>query len=300
MASINDYWSDGKTPGLLDFGSSIKAGESLQMSGLETVKPGFWSSFGTSTQLMSTGISLVGNYFKGKVAHYNNVAKAEMERTKYWTQLAHTNRTNYRNYEMQLKSWYRASDYTQKMKQYEEDRKKQQADYKGRVSELATENFAKKIADLDGQFYEQEAADELELDAIKLKSVTDSAKKVGVARGDRVGNTIKTMRESYNQQYLQNLSNREITRKWRIADKTRAAESLNVARENTINQVRFYTPQPVADPVKPLAPIKVEGYEPPAVGRQSNLLAISNAVGSLAQSALDYKSSLPDPEKSQE
>lgn len=79
------------------------------------------------------------------------------------------------------------------------------------------------------------------------------------------------MRESYNQQYLQNLSNREITRKWRIADKTRAAESLNVARENTINQVRFYTPQPVADPVKPLAPIKVEGYEPPAVGRQSNL-----------------------------
>ena len=72
-----------------------------------------------------------------------------------------------------------------------------------------------------------------------------------------------------------------------------------MARENTINQVRFYTPKPVADPVKPLAPIKVEGYEPPAVGRQSNLLAISNAVGSLAQSALDYKSSLPDPEKSQ-
>ena len=253
------------------------------------VKPDVWKHFIGSEQFMNAGIDLIGDYFSGQVSKYQAISQAEAKKTQYWTELAHTNRKNYRDYEWQLKSWYRAEDYTQKMRQYESDREKQQAVYKADVTDLATENFAKKIADLDGQFYEEEAVDDLELEEIRLKTVVDSAKKVA---GGQVGRTINVMRDQYKQQYLSNLSNRQITREWRLADKVRAAESLDVARQNTINQVQFYTPQPVADPVKPMAPMKVEGYEPPSASTGSSSLFAINAVGKLANAALDYKDSL--------
>ena len=254
-----------------------------------TVEPNYWASFAGSTNFANAAIGMVGDYFKGKVSKYQAQTQAAVAKTKYWTQMAHTNKTNYRNYERQLKSWYRQADYTEKMKEYESKREKQQAVYKGRVSELATENFAKKMADLDGQFYEQEAKDDLEMDEIRLKNVAASAKK---AAGGQVGRTINSMRQQYNQQYQQNLGNRQITREWRLADKMRAAQALNVARENTNNQVQFYTPQPQADPVKPLAPIPAEGYEPPdAISPSTNLLAL-NIGGKIAGAFLDYKDSL--------
>jgi len=253
------------------------------------VKPDFWQHFGSSTQLAQVGISAIGQYFKGKVAGYQAQAEQAAKQTQYWTQLAHTNRANYRAYDNQLRSYYRAATYTEEMKQYESKREAQQATYKGDVTTLATENFAKKIADLDGQFYEQEAADDLELDEIRLKNVASSAKK---AAGGQVGRTITAMREQYNQQYIANLSNRQITREWRMADKVRAAQSLEVARQNTINQVQFYTPQPVADPVKPLAPIKIEGYAPPDAPKRSTSLFALDVAGQVANAALDYKASL--------
>ena len=251
----------------------------------------FLKNFATSTNFMSAGLGIVGDYFTGQASYYQTVSQQEVKKAQYWTQLAQTNRSNYRDYERQLRSYYRAADYTEKMRQYEAAREKQQAAYKGDVTDLATENFAKKIADLDGQFYEQESTDNLELEQIRQKSVVDSAKKVA---GGQVGRTVNAMRDQYNQQYLSNLSNRQITRDWRMADKLRAAEALDVARQNTINQVQFYTPQPQADPVKPLAPIKVEGYEPPSATKPSTSLFAINALGTLADSALEfYQSTRP-------
>ena len=240
---------------------------------------------------MTAGLGIVGDYFTGQASYYQSVSQQEVKKAQYWTPLAQTNRENYRDYERQLRSYYRAADYTEKMRQYEAAREKQQAIYKGDVTDLATENFAKKIADLDGQFYEQESTDNLELEQIRLKTVVDSAKRIA---GGQVGRTIETGRNIYNQQYLSNLSNRQITRDWRMADKLRAAEALDVSRQNTINQVQFYTPQPQADPVKPLAPIKVEGYEPPSAIKPSTSLFAINALGTLADSALEfYQSTRP-------
>jgi len=289
LNTMNDYWQSGQgTPTMASFSTGLEPGALTGAAGA-AVKPDFWSSFGSSTQLAQVGINAIGGYFKGQVANYQAQAQQAAKQTQYWTQLAHTNRSNYRAYDNQLRSYYRAATYTEEMKQYESKREAQQATYKGDVTTLATENFAKKIADLDGQFYEQEAADDLELDEIRLKNVASSAKK---AAGGQVGRTITAMREQYNQQYIANLSNRQITREWRMADKVRAAQSLEVARQNTINQVQFYTPQPVADPVKPLAPIKVEGYAPPDAPKRSTSLFALDVAGQVANAALDYKASL--------
>jgi len=46
---------------------------------------------------------------------------------------------------------------------------------------------------------------------------------------------------------------------WAVENQKLAAE---VARENTVNATQFYTPTPIADPVKPLAPLPVEGVPP--------------------------------------
>ena len=280
------------------FGIDLGAGGAFDISGpAKAVEPDFWGSFGSSTQLAQAGIGLIGDYFKGEVAGYQAQAQQAAKQTQYWTQLAHTNRENYRNYDRQLRSYYRAATYTEEMRQYESKREAQQATYKGDVATAASENFVRKIADLDGQFYEQEAADNLELDEMRLKATVESARKSGAARG-QAGRTINAMAGQYNQQYLANLSNRQITREWRIADKVRAAQSLEAARKNTINQVQLYTPQPQADPVKPLAPIKVEGYAPPDAPKRSTSLFALNAVGKVANAAIDYRASLqPQPQE---
>jgi len=95
---------------------------------------------------------------------------------------------------------------------------------------------------------------------------------------------------------LANLSNRQITRNFRIADKIRAAESLNVARENTVNQVEFYTPRPIADPVKPLAPLPIVGYAPTkAVGPSASALTL-NLANTVSDAYKSYQSYQPkDP-----
>lgn len=251
----------------------------------KTVKPSIWKHFPASTQFLNAGVDILGGYFKGQVSKYTAISQAEAEKTKYWTELAHTQRANYRQYEYQLRAHYRDVDYVEKMRQYEEARKQQQAAYKGEVALISAEDFHKKMADLDGRYYEDEASDNLELEQIRLKTVVDSAKRIA---GGQVGRTIETGRNIYNQQYLSNLSNRQITREWRLADKVRAGEALDVARQNTSNAVQFYTPQPIADPVKPLAPIPIEGYEPPdAISPSTSLFAL-NALGTLATAAQDY------------
>lgn len=224
------------------------------------------------------------------------VQQAETDRynaaaqTEYWTRYASQSRENYRNYEYQLNSWYRESDYVEKVRQYEQQLAEQQATFKGAVSTSATKNFERQLADLEGRFYEEEAKETIEMENIRAQSIAASAKKVS---SGQVGRTVERLQNQYQQQYLANLSNRQITRNFRIADKTRAGEALNVARENAANQVQFYTPRPVADPVKPLAPLPIEAVEPtPVMGPSSSALAFN--IGTIGLNAfMNYKAMQP-------
>lgn len=209
--------------------------------------------------------------FKGitAAASYNiqdakiGIANAEAQ-TRYWTEYGQKSAENYRNYEYQLDSWYRQSDYVEKRRQYERDLQKQRAIYKGEVADFATKDFEKKLADLEGRFYEEEAKETIELDNIRTQLIGRASK---IAASGQVGRSTVGMKTAFNQQWLANVSNRQITRQFRLADKVRAGEALNAARESTINQVQFYTPQPVADPIKPLAPLPIQGVEPTPAAR---------------------------------
>jgi hypothetical protein len=177
----------------------------------------------------------------------------------YWARYADTVAQNYRDYQAQLDSYYRDLDYAQRRRDYEDQLAKQQAEYKGAVSTQAFKNFERQIADLEGRFYEEEAKETIELENIRIQSIAAASK--AKAKG-QAGRSIERLNNQYHQQYLANLSNREVTRNYRIADKTRQAEALDVARQNTSNQVQFYTPQPIPDPVKPLAPLPITAVPP--------------------------------------
>lgn len=228
------------------------------------------------------------------------VAQAETERynaaaqTEYWTRYAAQSQENYRNYEVQLNSWYREADYVERRRQYEQQLAEQRAVFKGAVTTSATKNFERQLADLEGRFYEEEAKETIELENIRAQTIAAGAKQV--ARG-QVGRSVERLQNQYHQQYLANLSNRQITRNFRIADKVRANEALNVARENTINQVEFYTPQPVADPVKPLAPLPIQAVEPTErMGPSASALTFGIA-NQAVSSYLNYKAMQPPQPK---
>ncbi|NCX25115.1 MAG: hypothetical protein EBX13_05005, partial [Proteobacteria bacterium] len=97
------------------------------------------------------------------------------------------------------------------------------------------------------------------MENVRMQSIAAASK---VKAKGQAGRSIERLSNQYHQQYLANLSNREITRNYRIADKQRQAEALDVARQNTSNQIQFYTPQPIADPVKPLAPLPITAVPP--------------------------------------
>jgi len=192
-------------------------------------------------------------------------ATAEARR-QFWTEYANVNQQNYRNYELQLDAWYRESDYVEKRRQYEQMLAEQQAVYKGQVATAATKNFERQLADLEGRFYEEEAKDTIELESIRAQAIGAKAR---VASSGQAGRTVESLQQQYNQQYLANVSNRQITRNFRLNDKIRAAEAANIARENTTNQVQYYNPQPIADPVKPLAPLPIKAVQPSRVSGPS-------------------------------
>ena len=226
---------------------------------------------------------------QAETARYNAAAQTE-----FWTRYAAQSAENYRNYEVQLNSWYRESDYVERRKQYEQQLAEQQATFKGAVTTAATKNFEKQLADLEGQFYEEEAKETIEIENIRAQTIAAAAKKVA---GGQVGRSVVNLQNQYSQQYLANLSNRQITRNFRITDKVRAGEALNVARENAVNQVQFYTPQPIADPVKPMAPLPIQAVEPTAVmGPSGSGLAMK--ISNLGiNSYMNYRAMLPPAPK---
>ncbi len=238
------------------------------------------------------GIGAAGAVFDYKLQQAQTQIANSAAQTEFWTRYAAQSQENYRNYEVQLNSWYRESDYVERRRQYEQQLAEQRATFKGAVTTAATKNFEKQLADLEGRFYEEEAKETIELENIRAQSIAAAAKK---AAGGQVGRSVINLQNQYNQQYLANLSNRQITRNFRIADKVRAGEALNVARENTVNQVEFYTPQPVADPVKPLAPLPIQAVEPtPAFGPSASNLMVR--VGNLGmESYMNYRAMQPKP-----
>lgn len=247
----------------------------------------------------ATAAATVGVQFAGNIASQIfsfQTAQAETERANavaqidYWTKWQAQNEENYRNYELQLNQWYRQSDYVERMRQYESKLAEQRSVYKGEVSTSATNNFARQLAELEGRFYEDEAKDLIDLENTRLKSVADAAK---VAAGGQVGRTAMALQNSKNQQYLSNLSNRQITRNYRVADKLRAAEVANIQRQNLISQVSDYTPQPIQDPIQPLAPLPVKGFEPtPAYAPSGSALAM-NITKTGYDAVKQYQSMLP-------
>lgn len=236
------------------------------------------------------GMGTAASIFEYQVAQAETARYNAAAQTEFWTRYAAQSQENYRNYEYQLNSWYRESDYVEKRRQYEQQLAEQRATYKGAVSVSATKNFERQLADLEGRFYEEEAKETIELENIRTQTIAAGAKQA--AKG-QAGRSVERLQNQYHQQYLANLSNRQITRNFRIADKVRANEALNVARENTINQVEFYTPQPIADPVKPLAPLPIQAVEPTdRMGPSGSALAF-NIANQAVSSYLNYKAMLP-------
>ncbi len=221
-------------------------------------------------------------------------ATAESRR-QFWTEYANVNQQNYRNYELQLDAWYRESDYVEKRRQYEQMLAEQQAVYKGQVATAATKNFERQLADLEGRFYEEEAKDTIELESIRAQAIASKAK---AASSGQAGRTVESLQQQYNQQYLANVSYRQITRNFRLNDKIRAAEAANIARENTTNQVQYYNPQLFADPVKPLAPLPIKAVQPSRVSGPSRSALTMQITGAAFNALNSYRDMLPpDPEK---
>ena len=259
------------------------------------VEASAFDAFNVVSQITETGLEVATQIFAFQEAQAAADIKTAEKQMEYWTKFSQQNRENYRAYDQQLNSWYRASDYVEQFRQYQSKLQEQRAEFKGEVSTAATQNFARQLADIEGRFYEDEARDEIQINAIMLDKFAKASRKAATGQ---VGRTVTRINNQYNQQYLQNLSNRQITREFRLADKLKQGQAANVARQNTVNQVQFYTPQPVADPVKPLAPLPIRVVEPLATpGPSKSALAIG--IGkTVLTGIMDYKASLPEPTSS--
>jgi hypothetical protein len=282
-----------------DFRTDIDLGSVLNISKIgggdsesgDPVEASAFDAFTAVTQITETGLEVANQIFAFQEAQATADIKTAERQIEYWTKFSQQNRENYRAYDQQLDSWYRASDYVENFRQYQSKLQEQRAEFKGEVSTAATQNFARQLADIEGRFYEEEAKDEIQINAIMLDKFARASKKAATGQ---VGRTVTRINNQYNQQYLQNLGNRQITREFRLADKLRMGEAANVARQNTVNKIQFYTPQPIADPVKPLAPLPIRVVEPLATpGPSKSALAIG--IGKTVLSGImDYKASLPE------
>ena len=202
---------------------------------------------------------------------------------------AEIDKQNFRAYQVDLENWFRQSQYVEEMRRYELTKQKQSAELKTATSISALKDFERRISDLDAQYYEQEAAGIIQLEALRTKQVADAASAVA---GGQVGRSVQRIRNSYHQQWLQNASNRQITRKFRIADKIVAGEAAAIDAQNKTNSVSLYNARPFADPVKPLAPIPTEVYtaKEPTV---SGTLSILDVAGTAMEAVQHYKENMP-------
>jgi hypothetical protein len=234
-------------------------------------------------------------------AFKNAAAEAERQNAaaqqEYWARYADQVAQNYRDYQQQLDTYYRDMDYVQRRRDYEAQLEKQQAEFVGATGIQAFKNFERQIADLEGRFYEEEAKETIEIENIRAQSIALAGR--AQAKG-QAGRSVERMTNQYHQQYLANVSNREITRNYRIADKVRQGEALDVARQNTVNQLQFYTPQPFSDPIKPLAPLPITVVPPTPVSGPSKTTFTIDLANIGLEALKNYESMQPPkptPEK---
>jgi hypothetical protein len=244
--------------------------------------PGAGGAFTFATQLGQT-------MTKKGAADIENWRKWESDTVRAYRKAADVNRQNYRAYEVDLQNWFSKSQYVEELRQYEELKAKQAAEIKTETSISATRDLGRKLASIEARFYEQEAADEVQLDTIRLQSIANSVKKVA---SGQVGRTVENIRNTANQQYLQNASNRLITRQYRIADKLDAGRAFSIEAQNKTNSVRLYNPRPYADPVKPMAPLAAQVYGPSKPSKARGL-TLGDATNAAAAAIGEYKALLP-------
>ena len=212
---------------------------------------------------LDAGFNIASLYFSHQFEKYETQRANAVAEQQYYRAKLNKEKENYRNYEVDLRNWYRDTDWVEQRRKYEEKRKELQAGYKGEVTVAATKNFERMAANIEGRFYEEEARDIVQLDSIRTELISQAVKKVA---SGQAGRTVKALGNQFEQQWLANLSNRTITRRFRIQDKENQKVAANTARENAVNAVQFYTPTPIADTVKPMMPLPVEGVAPtPAI-----------------------------------
>ena len=170
-----------------------------------------------------------------------------------------TDKQNFRQHTVDMKNYLKSSMYVEDLRKYETKLQSNAAKLKTETSINATEALGREYADLNARFYEEEAADTIQLETIKQKSIADSVKRVS---SGQVGRSVERIYNSYNQQYLENASNRLITRDFRIGDKLAAMRAANISAQNKANSVRLYEPRPFQDVVKPESPLPTEIYGP--------------------------------------
>jgi len=193
------------------------------------------------------------------VADIQAWSKWEADTVKAYRQASSINKRNYRQFGVDLQNWYSKSQYVEELRQYEQALVKQRQELKTDTSIAATQDLGRKLTALDARFYEQEAADIIQLDNLRIRALSDSVKKVA---SGQVGRSVNAIRQSFNQQWLQNASNRVMTRKFRLADKGAAAEAYSIEAKNRVSRIADYNPRPYADPIQPLAPLAAEIYAP--------------------------------------
>lgn len=245
------------------------------------LSPGTQSVFSLGFNLASTAVS------KSATAR-QAWSQWESETTSAIRKAADTDRQNFRAYQVDLENWFRQSKYTEELRQYEFKLSQQASELKTATSIAALQNLGRQIADLDARFYEEEAAATIQLEAIRTKAISDAASKVA---GGQVGRSVERISNSYHQQWLQNASNRQITRKFRIADKLNSVQAATIDAQNKTNSVSLYNPRPFADPVQPLAPIPTETYLPsqPSVSGSLSILDVVGAGLGAVQGYMDMK-----------
>ena len=211
------------------------------------------------TTALDAGFGIAALYFDHQFQKYETQRQNAVAEQQYYRAKLNKEKENYRNYEVDLRNWYRDTDWGEQRRKYEQKRKELQAGYKGEVTIAATQNFERMIANIEGRFYEEEARDIVQMDTIRTELISQAVKKVA---SGQAGRTVKALGNQFEQQWLANLSNRNITRRFRIQDKENQKVAADTARENTVNAVQFYTPTPLADTVKPMMPLPVEGVAP--------------------------------------
>ena len=209
--------------------------------------------------VMQLGFNLASTAYSKSATARQAWSQWESETVTAIRKATEIDKQNFRAFSVDLENWFKQSNYVEQLRQYESKLAQQASELKTATSLAATKNLGKQLADLDAKFYEEEAAATIQLEALRTKSIADAASKVA---SGQVGRTIERISNSYHQQWLQNASNRQITREFRLGDKLAAAEAAAIDAQNKTNSVALYNPRPYADPVQPLAPIPTETYLP--------------------------------------